>query len=337
MRIFITGASGFIGGHVAEALSDSHEVLALARSEASAEIVRGYGATPVRGSLGAIAPADLEGVEVVIHCAAFVEEWGTREQFWSVNVEGTRQLLDAARQAGVRRFIHIGTEAALFDGHDLIDVDESHPYPERQRFLYSETKAEAERVVLAASGPDFTTISLRPRFVWGPRDQSVLPAILRMAEAGRFVWIDGGRARTSTTHVANLVHAVGLALERGQGGQAYFVADAGEISMREMLTRLAATRGVTLPSRSIPGKVARAIAAAAEKIWLVFRLPGQPPLTRFTAAMMSSSVTVRTDKARAELGYEPVIRVEDGLAVLAAEHEPAAPQAGAPVHAAASA
>lgn len=337
MRIFVTGASGFIGGHVAESLSASHQVLALARSERSADIARSHGAKPVRGSLGAIAPADLEGVDAIVHCAAFVEEWGTREQFWSVNVDGTRQLLDAARQAGVRRFIHIGTEAALFDGHDLIDVDESHPYPEQQRFLYSETKAEAERVVLAANGPDLTTISLRPRLVWGPRDQTVLPAVLRMAEAGRFVWLDGGRARTSTTHVANLVHAVSLALERGQGGQAYFVADAGETTIRELLTRLAATRGVTLPSRSIPGKVARAIATAAEKLWLVFRIPGQPPITRFTAAMMSSSITVRTDKARAELGYEPVMSVDGGLAALAAAGESAAPPAQAPVHAAASA
>src|SRR5690606_25217020 len=125
--------------------------------------------------------------------------------------------------------------------------------------LYSETKAEAERLVLAANAADFTTISLRPRFVWGPRDQTVLPTILRMAQDGRFTWIDGGRSRTSTTHVANLVHGVKLALERGQGGQAYFLADDGERTIREFLSRLAATRGVTLPARSIPGKVARAI------------------------------------------------------------------------------
>ncbi len=321
MRIFITGASGFIGGQVTESLAAEHEVLALSRSERSAELVRSRGARPVLGSLGAVAVADLEGVDAVIHCAAFVEEWGTREQFWEANVTGTRQLLEVARAAGVARFVHIGTEAALFDGRDLLDVDETHPYPERQRFLYSETKAEAERLVLAANAPGFTTISLRPRFVWGPGDQTVLPTVLRMAREGRFAWIDGGKVRTSTTHVANLVHGVTLALERGQGGQAYFIADDGVRTIREVLTRLAATQGVALPDRSLPGKVARALAAMTEGAWRLLRLQSQPPLTRFTAAMLSSSVTVRTDKARAELGYAPVITVDEGIAGLSSAHE----------------
>jgi nucleoside-diphosphate-sugar epimerase len=345
MRVFITGASGFIGGHVAEALARDHEVLALSRSAHGAESVRERGATPVMGNLGAVTVKDLEGVDAIVHCAAFVSEWGTREEFWAANVAGTRQLIEVAQRAGVKRFVHVSTEAVLFAGQDLIDVDETHPYPERQRFLYSETKAEAERLVLAANGPDFTTTAVRPRFVWGPRDQTVLPTILRMAQDGRFVWIDGGRSRTSTTHVANLVHGVKLALAHDKGGQAYFVADDGERTIREFLSRLAATRGVTLPTRSIPGKVARAVATVAEGAWRLLRLGGQPPLTRFTAAMLSSNVTVRTDKARAELGYEPVISVDQGIAELSAEFEragqaaqaapsaPSAPVPQPPVHA----
>jgi nucleoside-diphosphate-sugar epimerase len=335
MRVFVTGASGFIGGHVAEILSGKHEVLALSRSARSAELARSRGATPVTGSLGAVAAADLEGVDAVVHCAAFVEEWGTRQQFWEANVDGTRQLLEAARTAGVARFIHISTEAALFDGRDLVDVDEARPYPERQRFLYSETKAESERLVLAANTPGFTTIALRPRFVWGPGDQTVLPTILRMAREGRFAWIDGGRVNTSTTHVVNLVHAVRLALEHGKGGQAYFIADDGERTLRDTLTALAATQDVTLPNRSLPGTLARALASVTEGAWRLLRLKGQPPLTRFTACMMSSNVTVRTGKARAELGYAPVLTFDEGLADLRRTYErgaqsEAGPEADAP-------
>jgi nucleoside-diphosphate-sugar epimerase len=100
-------------------------------------------------------------------------------------VEGTARALESARAAGVRRFVHVGTEAAVFDGHDLIDIDEARPYPERQLFLHSETKAEAERRVLAANDPGgMTTVSIRPRLVWGPRDTTVLPAVLRMAPEG---------------------------------------------------------------------------------------------------------------------------------------------------------
>jgi nucleoside-diphosphate-sugar epimerase len=319
MRVFVTGASGFVGGHIVEALSKEHEVLGMARSERSAATAAGYGARPVRCDLDTLSAADLSGADAVVHCAAFVEEWGTRAQFWEGNVEGTTRALAAAKAAGAKRFIHIGTEAALFDGRDLVDIDESRPYPARHRYLYSETKAEAERRVLAAATPGFAALALRPRLVWGPRDQSVLPAVIKMARAGRFAWIGGGDTRTSTTHALNIARAVELALTRGRGGEAYFIADDGERSMREFLTALARTRGVELPGRSVPKAVARPLAATIEGTWRLLGRKGPPPMTRFAVDMMSSSVTLRTDKARSELGYAPVIGVEAGLAALAAE------------------
>lgn len=319
MRIFVTGASGFIGGHLAEALSRDNDVRALARSEKSAAQVARHGATPVRGELGAVRPDDLRDADAIVHAAAFVEEWGTRDQFWQANVEGTSQLLDAARRAGVRRFVHVGTEAALFDGHDLVNADEAHPYPARQRYLYSETKAEAERRVLAANGEGMVTMSIRPRLVWGPRDTTVLPAVLRMARQGSFAWLDGGRQRTSTTHVANLVHALALALGKGRGGQAYFVADDGERTMRDFLSALARTQGVDLGDRQVPSFVVRPAARVIEGVWRLFGIAKAPPMTRFAIDMMSASVTVSTAKARAELGYAPVVSVEEGLRRMTAE------------------
>ena len=317
MRIFVTGGSGFVGGHILEgAGAAGHEVYAMARSDRSATRVAEFGATPVRTDLARVSAADLAGIDAVVHCAAFVEEWGTRAQFVAGNVDGTRAMLDAARAAGVRRFLHIGTEAALFDGRDLVDIDETRPYPTRQRYLYSETKAEAERLVLAAADDRFITMSIRPRFIWGPRDTSVLPTILRMAHAGSFAWIDGGQRVTSTTHVANVVAAVLAGLERGEGGRAYFIADEGTRTLREFLTALAATQGALLPARSVPGGLARPLAAAVEGVWRLLGVRRPPPMTRFAVAMMSRSVTVRIDRARAELGYDPVISVAEGLAAL---------------------
>jgi nucleoside-diphosphate-sugar epimerase len=318
MRVFVSGGSGFVGGHVIEALvARGDQVEAMARSDRSAAVVEGFGAKAVRCTLDDVDATHLAGCDAVVHCAAFVEDWGTRAQFVAGNVEGTRRMLAAARAAGVRRFIHIGTEAVLFEGRDLIDIDEDQPYPEHQRYLYSETKAEAERLVLAADDASMTALSLRPRLIWGPRDATVLPAILRMRAAGSFAWIDHGHRKTSTTHVRNLARAIELALERGAGGKAYFVLDAGTRSTREFLSALAATQGVDLGERSIPGWLARASAAVIEGTWRLFGIRRPPPLSRFAASMMSCTVTIRDDRAQRELGYAPVISVEQGLAELA--------------------
>ncbi|MFO0756785.1 MAG: NAD-dependent epimerase/dehydratase family protein [Byssovorax sp.] len=314
MKIFVTGGSGFVGGHLIEALArDGHEVAALARSDRAAETVKGYGARPVRGDLGAVTAAQIGDAEAVIHAAARAEEWGTRAQFWEANVDGTTAVLAAAKEAGARRFIHVGTEAAIFAGQDLVHADETVPYPARHRYLYAETKAEAERRVLAASTPGFAALSIRPRFVWGPRDTSVLPAILDRARAGKFAWIDGGRALTSTTHVANVVHGLTLALTRGEGGRAYFVTDDGERTLREFLTALLDTQGVDLGTRVLPRAVARPLARVVEGAWRALRLTSTPPITCFAADMLSSTVTLDTSRARRELGYAPVITVEEGL------------------------
>jgi len=318
MKIFVTGASGFVGGAAATALSRGHEVLAMARSAPSADRVRATGARPVTCALGSVTEEHLAGCDAIVHAAAFVESWGTRDDFWTANVEGTQQLLDVAKRGGVRRFVHIGTEAVLFAGQDMRDIDERHPYPASTPFLYSETKGEAERRVLAANDPagGFTTISLRPRFIWGPGDLTILEATKEMVADGRYMWIDGGRARTSTVHIHNLVHAIDLALARGGGGEAYFITDDEVHTFHDFMTRYAATAGVTLPDRNLPGWAARALATVLETVWRTLGLAGQPPLTRFVACLMSSDCTLRIDKARRELGYAPVVSVEAGLAAL---------------------
>lgn len=315
-QIFITGASGFIGGAVARALAPHHLVRAMSRSPDSDRRLASMRVAAVRSELGQVAPDHLVGCDTVIHCAAYVKQWGSVQVFHQTNVEGTRQLLEVASGAGVQRFIHIGTEAALFHGQDMRDVDERYPYPAHTPFLYSATKAAAERLVLAANTERFTTLSLRPRMVWGPGDQTVLPVILEAVRSGRFAWIDGGKARTSTTHIDNLVHAVTLALHRGLGGNAYFVTDEGHTSVREFFKALLETQGIVAPTRSIPGALAYAMAAVTEAVWRALRLRAEPPLTRFAAALLSRDCTLCIDKAQYELGFVPIVTRAAGLQFL---------------------
>jgi hypothetical protein len=322
MRVFVTGATGFIGGEIVRLLAARHTVLAMSRSEAGDEVVKKLGAAPVRCDLLTLEPGQIPACEAVVHCAAWVEPWGSRDDYWRANVEGTERVLAAAKAAGARRFVHMSTEAVLWRGQHLRDVDETYPYPEKTPFLYAETKAEAERRVVAANAPGFETIVLRPRFVWGPGDRTIVPEARDMVARGAFLWLDGGRARTSTTHVANLAHATSLALEKGRGGEIYFVTD-GEINdFKTFLTKLLGAHGVTLPERSLPSWLVRPIAAVVEGLWRALGPEGPPPITRHAVALLCCDCTLRDDKARRELGYAPVIRVAEGLRQLASAPAP---------------
>ena len=319
---FVTGGSGFIGGRLIERLrADGHSVRALARSDAASAIVSERGAEPVRGDLVDVAAmrAGAAGCELAFHAAATLGDWGKLEEFERGNVQGTRNAVQACREAGVKRFVHVGTEAALMAGEPLIDIDERAPLRPDSPAPYSATKAQAERIVLESNRDgEFETVVVRPRFVWGRGDTTLLPEMVAMVKAGRFAWVGGGRNHTSTTHVDNVVEGLILGAERGRAANAYFVTDGEPVQFREFVTELLATQGVTAPNRSIPAPVAHAVAVAGELAWRVLPLPGRPPLSRFVYWVTAQECTIRIDKARTELGYAPVITRGDGMAELRA-------------------
>ncbi len=316
---FVTGGSGFIGGRLIERLrADGHEVRGLARSPAAAERIRQRGGEPVSGELSDLGAmqAGAAGCEFAFHAAAMLGDWGKPEDFEQGNVVGTANALEACARAGVRRFVHVGTEAALLAGQPLHDVDETAPLRPDSPALYSATKARAEQLVLAASREGFETVVVRPRFVWGRGDTTLLPQMVAMVRAGRFAWIGGGGHRTSTTHVDNTVEGLVLGALRGRPGNAYFVTDGEPVVFREFVGQLLATQGVTAPTRSIPAPLARLLATGGEAAWRHLPLPGRPPLTRFAYWVSSQECTIRIDKARSELGYEPIISIPEGLAAM---------------------
>jgi nucleoside-diphosphate-sugar epimerase len=319
MRIFVTGGSGFIGGAIVRRLASMHEVWAMARSAKSAEQVASLGAKAVVCSLEDIQADHLDGCDVVIHCAAFVEPWGTWQQFYEGNVAGTQRILMAAETAGVKRFIHIGTEAALFAGQPMVDIDESLPYPAHSPFYYSETKKLAEKAVLASNQAGrFEALSLRPRLVWGPGDTSILPNLLEMVDRGAFRWIDGGRHQTSTVYIDNLVEGVVCALTRGSGGETYFIVDEETPTMRVFLGQLLGAAGRDPGDKSAPGWFVRMAAFGLEGVYKLFRIRAKPPVTRFSAAIMSVPCTIRSDKAARALGYRPLVSHAQGMAAMRA-------------------
>jgi nucleoside-diphosphate-sugar epimerase len=320
---FVTGGSGFIGGALIRRLAgEGWSVRALARSDSSEAKVREAGAEPVRGDLddAAAMRAGAEGSEYAFHAAARVGDWGPREEFERLNVEGTKNALNACEQAGVRRFVHVGTEAALLAGQPLVNANESAPLRPDSPVLYSSTKAKAEQAVRGANRDgEFETVVVRPRFVWGLGDTSVLPSIIEAIEGGQFRWVGGGRHKTATTHIDNTVEGLVLGATKGRPGGVYFVTDGDPVVFRDFVSEMVRTRGVEPPEGELPAPVARAVAATAETAWRVLPLKGRPPITRFAVWIASQECTIDISRARSELGYAPVKTREEGLAELRAQ------------------
>ena len=219
---FVTGGSGFIGGALIERLrAEGWDVRALARSQAAEQKVRERGAVPVPGDLEneAMMREGATGADVAFHAAAKVEDWGDPDEFERLNVRGTANVIAACRAAGVRRLVHVGTEAALMAGDPLVNVDETAPLRPDSPALYSSSKAKAEQLVRDANGDGLETVVIRPRFVWGRGDTTLLPALVEMVRSGRFRWVGGGGNLTATTHVDNTVEGLWLGATKARARQ----------------------------------------------------------------------------------------------------------------------
>ncbi|WP_327739175.1 NAD-dependent epimerase/dehydratase family protein [Streptomyces nojiriensis] len=341
VKILVTGASGFLGGHLVDgALHQGHEVRALVRPGSAAERLRSLsGVEVVTGDLtdDASLGRAARGCEAVLHSAARVVDHGSRAQFEAANVTGTQRLLAAARSAGARRFVFVSSPSALMrvrEG-DRLGIDESTPYPERWFNLYCETKAIAEQYVRAADGPEFTTCAVRPRGIWGPRDHAgFLPRMVDAMRAGRLPDLSGGkRVLVSLCHVDNAVDAclrAALAPAGRVGGKAYFVGDREETDLWPFLARVGALFDCPPPAPRIPLVLGRAIAAAVETGWHLRHRSAAgdggsggsggtdagPPLSRYMMALLTRSATYDTAAARHDLGYAAPRTQADGLRAL---------------------
>jgi nucleoside-diphosphate-sugar epimerase len=318
---FVTGGSGFIGGKLVERLvGEGRQVRALARSDAAAARVQSLGAEPVRGDLGdrASLATGAAGTTVAFHLAAHLGEWGPWEDFERGNVEGTANALAGCAEAGVRRFVHCGTEAALMAGEPLVHVDETAPLRPDSPAPYSASKAQAELAVRAANRDGFETVALRPRFVWGKGDTTLLPGMVELVEKGKFAWVGGGRNITDTAHVDNVVEGLILAAEKGKPGESYFLTDDEPVVFREFVSAMLRTQGAEPPDRSLPAWTAKPMARICETAWKLLPLKGEPPMTSFRAWILTQECTIDIAKAKSELGYAPIVSREQGLTAMRA-------------------
>jgi nucleoside-diphosphate-sugar epimerase len=313
--IFLTGGSGYLGRNlIRHFVAKGEQVIALARTDRAAAVVRSLGATACPGGLSAPGLSlAMQGCAVLIHAAANTDHGPGTKDHEATNVDGTRAVFKAARDAGIGRAVHISTESVLLDGKPLLEIDETHPMPRTFPGADSRTKAAAERIALSFAADGLDVLVVRPRFVWGRDDTTALPMLVGAARSGQLAWIGGGRYRTSTTHVANLCGGVELALQFGRSGEVYFLADERPVEFRDFISRLLETQGIAPPEKSVPLWLLQLVARGGEMLSAASGGRFKPPVTRQDLATMAVEVTLDTDKARRELGYVPKMSIEAGL------------------------
>jgi nucleoside-diphosphate-sugar epimerase len=316
MRILVTGGTGLLGGRLIPKLAgNGHQVFALTRSASSHAKLRALGALPVDANLESNVLLPLPAVDAVVHAAALFRFSGPREPFFRTNVDGTVKLLAAAEKAGATTFVHISAAGVIMDdaGTPVRAADESAPTFPDHFSAYLASKARAEAIVLAADKPGFRALALRPPALWGPGDP-FSRALPQAINAGNFAFIDRGDYAFATCHVDNVVEAVQCALERGEGGRAYFITDQEKRTFREFVASLASVQGLSIEKiRSMPYWVALTLGRLMDAAWAILRKDGDPPVSRSMMRMIGREFNVSDAAARRELGYIGRTSRADGL------------------------
>jgi len=322
-HVLVTGASSLLGAGVVRALlGRGATVRCFQRGEPSPAVVDA-GAEVVRGDVrdaAAVARA-ADGCTAIVHVAAKVGVSGPYDEYRAINVDGTANIVSAARAAGIDRLVHISTPSVAHTGDPIIGGLADPAAPDGHTSAYSATKAEAERVALAAADDRLGVVAIRPHLIWGPGDTQLVGRIVERSSGGTVTVINGGTALIDTTYIDNAVDAVVAALDHVApgapcSGRPYVIANYEPRPVGELLVDICAAAGIDAELRSVPLSIAAPAGGLVEWVYARRRPDDEPPMTRFLAEQLGTAHWFDPRPARDDLGWTPNVSIDDGLARL---------------------
>jgi nucleoside-diphosphate-sugar epimerase len=319
MKALVTGGGGFLGGAITRSLLDlGHSVRCFTRG--SYPSLEKLGVEVFRGDLAdAMAVEEAcRNCESVFHVAAKVGLWGDYNEYYQTNVTGTENVIASCRSLGISRLIYSSTPSVVFAGHDMEGMDESVPYPQHYKAAYPETKAAAERIILAANDARLATVALRPHLIWGPGDTHLVPGVIARGRAGKLRKLGNALRMVDHTYIDNAAEAHILAANRLSpgsrvSGRVFFISQGHPLPLWEFINRILQAADLPSVTRIISPHLAYAAGWLCEIVYRALHLRGEPPMTRFLAEEMATSHWFNTAAARKELGYRPNISTEEGF------------------------
>ncbi|PHQ75787.1 MAG: 3-beta hydroxysteroid dehydrogenase [Shewanella sp.] len=320
---FVTGAGGFLGKAICQRLlAAGIRVTGFARGEYSE--LTAMGVTMVRGDIADKAGVfdAMKGCDLVFHVASKAGVWGSKQSYFSPNVDGTANVISACQQLKISKLIYTSTPSVTFAGEDESGIDESAPYAASYLNHYGESKAVAEQMVLEANSRALKTLALRPHLIWGPEDPHLVPRVIERAKAGRLKLVGKEDKLVDTIYVGNAAYAhilaaVNLCSEHASAaGKAYFLSNDEPITMAAMLNKILACADLPEVTKRVPAGLAYVVGVMLESVYGVLGKTDEPMMTRFVAKQLSTSHYFDISAAKTDFGYSPIISIDQGMVKL---------------------
>lgn len=321
-KVLVTGGGGFIGLALVKALAKRNlEIIVLGRHRYPE--VEACGAACITGDIRDkdIVSKSMLGCDTVFHVAAKAGIWGDYSEYYSINVQGTENVIKGCNTLGVSSLVYTSTPSVVFDGSDLEGVDETIPYASRPQCHYATTKILAEQRVLAANSANLKTVAIRPHLVWGPGDTNLIPRLVARGKEGKLRIVGDGKNVVDICYIDNVVHLHILAAENlnssaTAAGNAFFIGQQEPVMLWEWINDLFLSLNIKPVRKEISLQRAFLAGRFLEFLYGCLQKQQEPKMTKFLAEQLALSHWFDKGKAKNMLGYEEQVTTSEGMVAL---------------------